>query len=53
MLGTAKHRQRTRSPSDDADLAPLELEDWRGRQVRLGEFWSENPAVVVFLRHYG
>jgi hypothetical protein len=53
MLGTAKERQETRRPADAGELAPVELLDWRERAVRLGEAWSENPAVVVFLRHYG
>jgi hypothetical protein len=53
MLGTAKHRQETKRPVDAGELAPVELVDWRGQAVRLGDVWSENPAVVVFLRHYG
>jgi prostamide/prostaglandin F2alpha synthase len=53
VLGTAKNKQRTRPPADATDLAPIELVDWRGRPIRLGDAWSENPAVVVFLRHYG
>jgi hypothetical protein len=53
MRGTSKERQRTRPPADGAELAPLELVDWRGRPTRLGDAWSTNPAVVVFLRHYG
>jgi len=34
-------------------LAALELPDVEGRAVRLGGLWSEQPAVVVFLRHWG
>jgi hypothetical protein len=34
-------------------LAGLTLPDPDGRMVRLGSLWSDRPAVVVFLRHYG
>ncbi|HEX6199899.1 MAG TPA: hypothetical protein VF150_06505 [Thermoanaerobaculia bacterium] len=36
-----------------AALAPLVLPDPDGREVRLGSLWEEQPAAVVFLRHYG
>ena len=35
------------------DLAGLELEDHSGEWHRLGDFWRDGPAVLVFLRHYG
>ena len=53
MLGTAKDRQVTRPPADAGELGAVGLVDLDGRPRRLGEAWSENPAVVVFLRHYG
>jgi hypothetical protein len=53
MLGTAKDRQRPRPPADADALGAVELVDLGGRPRRLGDAWSENPAVVVFLRHYG
>jgi hypothetical protein len=34
-------------------LAPIMLPDAGGPQVRLGSLWERQPAVVVFLRHYG
>jgi hypothetical protein len=34
-------------------LAEISLPDAYGKQWRLGDFWAERPAVVVFLRHYG
>jgi hypothetical protein len=34
-------------------LADISLPDTDGREVRLGSLWEQNPAVVVFLRHYG
>ena len=34
-------------------LAGITLPDPDGRQVRLGSLWEKQPAVLVFLRHYG
>jgi hypothetical protein len=34
-------------------LADITLPDCDGAQVRLGSLWESNPAVIVFLRHYG
>src|SRR5438105_2602949 len=34
-------------------LAGITLPDVDGREVRLGSLWERQPAVVVFLRHYG
>jgi len=34
-------------------LAPIVLPDADGRDVRLGSLWDRQPAVVVFLRHWG
>jgi len=34
-------------------LAPLELPDLEGKSVRLGQLWSEQSAIVAFLRHWG
>jgi len=31
----------------------LTLPDSDGRDVRLGSLWDRQPAIVVFLRHYG
>ena len=36
-----------------ARLAGLTLPDVDGKPVRLGSLWSDAPAVIVFLRHYG
>ena len=36
-----------------AALAPIELPDPDGQELRLGTLWEEGPAVLVFLRHYG
>ena len=36
-----------------AILAPVQLRDSDGGEVLLGSIWEAQPAVVVFLRHYG
>ncbi|MGA9473055.1 MAG: hypothetical protein WBV36_11365 [Terriglobales bacterium] len=36
-----------------AKLANIVLPEAAGSEVRLGSLWEKNPAVVVFLRHYG
>jgi len=37
----------------NSQLAGIELPDSDGRAVRLGSLWLAQPAVIVFLRHYG
>jgi hypothetical protein len=34
-------------------LADIELVGVDGEQHRLGDYWSDKPIVVVFLRHFG
>jgi hypothetical protein len=53
VLGTAKTKQRTRPPASAAELADIVLKDHTGADVRLGDLWRDQPAVLVFLRHYG
>jgi len=53
MLGASGKRQRTAPPDRADDLADITLEDYEGSAVRLGDLWSDRPAVLVFLRHYG
>jgi hypothetical protein len=36
-----------------ARLAPIVLPDAEGHPVRLGSLWTDAPAALVFLRHYG
>ncbi|MEA2387492.1 MAG: hypothetical protein QOG41_265 [Thermoleophilaceae bacterium] len=43
----------TNPPERADDLADFVLQDQRGDDVRLGELWSDGPAVLVWLRHYG
>jgi len=45
---------RKPSPPSRADgLAEIVLPDHDAHDVRLGDLWSERPAAVVWLRHYG
>ncbi|HXH67250.1 MAG TPA: hypothetical protein VNI81_08605 [Candidatus Limnocylindrales bacterium] len=34
-------------------LANISLPDASGNSIRLGSLWESNPAILVFLRHYG
>ena len=34
-------------------LSMITLTDVDGKEVRFGSLWIRQPAVVVFLRHYG
>jgi len=36
-----------------ARLSNVVLPQAGGNEVRLGSLWEKNPAVLVFLRHYG
>ena len=53
MFGIARTRQEVRPPADAKALEDIVLRDWKGQDVRLGDMWSDNPALLVFLRHYG
>jgi hypothetical protein len=46
-------RQETNPPETADELAGFVLQDHRGEDVRLGDLWSDGPAVLVWLRHYG
>ncbi len=35
------------------DLAHVEVQDLDGKSTLLREFWTERPAVLVFVRHFG
>ena len=41
------------SESFSTKLAGIVLPDADGNEIRLGSLWEANPAVLVFLRHYG
>ena len=34
-------------------LSMITLPDVDGKEIRFGSLWVRQPAVVVFLRHYG
>lgn len=53
VRGSASRRQQTNPPERADELADFVLQDRNGDEVRLGELWSEGPAVLVWLRHYG
>jgi hypothetical protein len=35
------------------DLSDVTVLDLEGQPARLGSFWEDGPAVLVFLRHFG
>jgi hypothetical protein len=37
----------------DPALAEVVMKDAEGRSVRLGSLWTERPAALVFVRHFG
>jgi hypothetical protein len=53
VLGAAKQKQEARAPERADALAELVLLDHDGNEVTLGSLWSERPAALVWLRHYG
>jgi hypothetical protein len=42
-----------RPPSRADGLADIVLPDHDGHDARLGDFWTDRPAALVWLRHYG
>jgi prostamide/prostaglandin F2alpha synthase len=46
-------RRSTNAPERADDLVDFVLQDRHGDDVRLGDLWSDGPAVLVWLRHYG
>ena len=41
------------SRADVEALAEITLPDHEGRDIRLGDLWADQMAVLVWLRHYG
>jgi hypothetical protein len=37
----------------DPGLGEVVMQDADGRSVRLGSLWTERPAALVFVRHFG
>ena len=46
-------RQDPHPPARADELADIVLRDHDGHGVRLDDHWSERPAALVFLRHWG
>jgi hypothetical protein len=44
--------RRRQGPTAKA-LSEIVLPDHEGRERRLGDFWRDGAAVLVWLRHYG
>jgi hypothetical protein len=42
-----------RAPKTAEALADVTLPDQDGNEVRLGDLWESQPALLVWLRHYG
>jgi prostamide/prostaglandin F2alpha synthase len=53
FFGASSSRQEARPPDDASGLADLSVVDLDGNDVRLGSLWEDEPAVLVWLRHYG
>jgi len=53
LFGTTARRQQTRPPERADELAELVLPDQDGSERRLEEYWREQPALLIWLRHYG
>ena len=52
LFGTSRDDGRG-APATAVDLAEFELENHEGELKRLADYWTDGPAVLVFLRHYG
>lgn len=52
-LQASATQEQTSPPEHANELADIVLADERGRPTRLGDLWRDQPAVLVFLRHYG
>ena len=52
-LQVAKTSYPATPPEHAHGLAEIVLADEHGQPTRLGDLWREQPAVLVFLRHYG
>ncbi len=45
--------KETAAETLNSHLSMITLPDANGREVRLDSLWLKQPAVLVFLRHYG
>jgi hypothetical protein len=49
----AQENSRAVETTFSSQLATITLPDADGHSVQLGSLWASNPALIVFLRHYG
>jgi hypothetical protein len=38
---------------ETAQLGAITLKDWKNAPVVVGGAWTEQPAILVWLRHFG
>jgi hypothetical protein len=53
LLGTASRRQKTDAPANAGELSEIVLPDHEGIDHRLGDYWRDRAAALIWLRHYG
>ena len=53
IFGTAVRKQHTNPPAEASGLADIVLPDHEGVEHRLGDYWRERAAALIWLRHYG
>jgi hypothetical protein len=53
VLQAAREIQQTRPPRHVGELKDVAVQDEHGAELPLGDLWRDQPAVLVFLRHYG
>jgi len=53
LTGRPGHSEWGSMDTLNSRLAMITLPDADGRELRLGSLWLRQPAVLVFLRHYG
>ena len=46
-------RMETMDGTLNSRLSMITLPDADGKELRFGSLWVRQPAVIVFLRHYG
>jgi len=53
LLGAARRKQQTDPPADASGFADIVLPDQDGVDHRIGDYWRDRPAALIWLRHYG
>jgi hypothetical protein len=52
LLGEQRYPLQMATP-DTAALGEMIVQDVHGQPVRFGSAWESQPALFVFLRHFG